>query len=193
MRDCFQSELFRLPTAFSEQGVSEGAWGWGGGRVLTFLHTFFPRPFVPFSADIRHGLGDRLVRDLERSYASKLGAPGGAGEPSIYAPLFGNYLVLAPGSNLSCAAIHFSQIEPEYILKIPGYLFLSSLLFATRGFLLLLRGVGGSGILSSSGPVVFRPFRVGDSERSGVFFAVTHSCFFCVTGASIRQIYATAR
>lgn len=165
--------------------------GWRQGTY--FSSYFFPRPFVPFSADIRHGLGDRLVRDLERSYASKLGAPGGAGEPSIYAPLFGNYLVLAPGSNLSCAAIHFSQIEPEYILKIPGYLFLSSLLFATRGFLLLLRGVGGSGILSSSGPVVFRPFRVGDSERSGVFFAVTHSCFFCVTGASIRQIYATAR
>jgi 2-keto-4-pentenoate hydratase len=44
----------------------------------------------------------------------KLGAPGGAGEPSICGPLFGNYLVPAPGSNLSSAAINLWQIEPEF-------------------------------------------------------------------------------
>ena len=44
----------------------------------------------------------------------KLGAPGGAGEPSIYGPLFGNYVVPAPGSNLSCVAINFWQLELAY-------------------------------------------------------------------------------
>jgi len=46
----------------------------------------------------------------------KLGAIGGAGEPCLYAPLFGNYLVDAPGDGLSAAAINLWQIEPEIAL-----------------------------------------------------------------------------
>lgn len=43
----------------------------------------------------------------------KLGAVGAEGEPCLYAPLFGNYLVEAPGDALSAAAIHLAALEPE--------------------------------------------------------------------------------
>ena len=43
----------------------------------------------------------------------KLGAIGGAGEACLYAPLFGNFLVEAPGNNLSAAELQLWQVEPE--------------------------------------------------------------------------------
>ena len=43
----------------------------------------------------------------------KLGAVGAEGEKCLYAPLFGKYIVEAPGDTLSAKSIHFSQIEPE--------------------------------------------------------------------------------
>lgn len=46
----------------------------------------------------------------------KLGAIGGAGEPCLYAPLFGKYLVDAPGDGLSAAAIGLWQVEPEFAM-----------------------------------------------------------------------------
>jgi len=43
----------------------------------------------------------------------KLGAVGALGETCLYAPLFGRYLVDAPGDRLSAASINLWQIEPE--------------------------------------------------------------------------------
>ena len=43
----------------------------------------------------------------------KIGAPGGAGEVAISAPLFKRFLVEAPGRGLSASFIGLCQIEPE--------------------------------------------------------------------------------
>eukprot|EP00927_Polykrikos_kofoidii_P024536 TRINITY_DN22298_c0_g1_i1.p1 TRINITY_DN22298_c0_g1~~TRINITY_DN22298_c0_g1_i1.p1 ORF type:complete len:290 (-),score=51.65 TRINITY_DN22298_c0_g1_i1:112-915(-) len=44
----------------------------------------------------------------------KLGGIGAAGEMCIYAPLFGRYIVEAPGADLSAASIQMWQVEPEF-------------------------------------------------------------------------------
>ena len=58
----------------------------------------------------------QVLDDLGGHGGYKLGAIGGAGEVCIYAPLFGKFLVDAPGSALSASAIHLAAIEPEIAL-----------------------------------------------------------------------------
>jgi len=60
-----------------------------------------------------------LVASILGGHAGyKLGAVGALGETCIYAPLFGSYLLPAPGASLSAEAIQMWQIEPEVGLVI---------------------------------------------------------------------------
>lgn len=77
-------------------------------------------PQAPGSIDELYAVHDALVAHplaqqapLNGIAGYKVGAVGAEGEVCIYAPLFSGFLVRAPGTSLSAAAIQMHQIEPE--------------------------------------------------------------------------------
>lgn len=56
----------------------------------------------------------QLAASLGGHGGYKIGAVGLEGEACWYAPLFGRFIVEAPGNDLSAAAIHIHQVEPEF-------------------------------------------------------------------------------
>ncbi len=78
----------------------------------------YPPP--PGSVDELYAVHDALAAHplaqqapLNGMAGYKVGAIGAEGEVCIYAPLFSGFLVHAPGTSLSAAAIQMHQIEPE--------------------------------------------------------------------------------
>eukprot|EP01043_Picozoa_sp_COSAG02_P040056 COSAG02_NODE_3210_length_7165_cov_3.703510_3_plen_305_part_00 len=90
---------------------------WSSSQWIGCLDDYPPPPgsidelYAVHDALVAHPLAQQAPLNGIAGY--KVGAVGAEGEVCIYAPLFSGFLVHAPGTSLSAAAIQMHQIEPE--------------------------------------------------------------------------------
>ena len=102
---------------------------WATGEWITSSAEYPPAPAsVSELYDVHLALAEHpLVSSALGGVAGyKVGAVGAEGETCIYAPLFGRFIVDAPGSDLSFAAIQMHQVEPEFAVPSPDNLYVRS-------------------------------------------------------------------
>lgn len=108
-------------TAAAAAAADTLARAWATGNWITSPANYPPAPgSVSELYDVHLALAEHpLAQSALGGLAGyKVGAVGAEGETCIYSPLFGRFIVDAPGSDLSSTGIQMHQVEPEFAVRL---------------------------------------------------------------------------